>query len=73
MLLNAVSAAMHTDTHFGATNDMLLEATYHPDVGDTKNWAEQHFLNFLSLLRANINRDTIFFVVSSEKIESLQR
>ena len=46
MSLNAVSAAIHTDTHFGATNNVLPKATYHPDVGDTKNWVEQQFLNF---------------------------
>ena len=46
MLLNAVSAAIHTDTHFEATNNVLPEATYHLDVGETKNWAEHHFLNF---------------------------
>ena len=27
VLLNAVSAAMHTDTHFGATKNLLLVAT----------------------------------------------
>ena len=49
MLLNAVSAAIHTDTHFGATKNVLLEATYHPDMRDTKNWAEQHFFDFCIL------------------------
>ena len=28
---------------------MLLEGTYHPDVGDTKNWAGQHLLNLASM------------------------
>ena len=46
MLLNPVSAAIHTDTNFGATKNGLLEATYHPDMLDTKNWAEQHFFDF---------------------------
>ena len=32
VLLNAVSAAIHNDTHFGATKNVLLEATNHPDV-----------------------------------------
>ena len=58
VLLNAVSAAIHTDTHFGATTKMLLEATYPPDMWDTKNWTKQQkigpsniFLIFVSLLR----------------------
>lgn len=34
VLLNTLSAAriQHTDTHFGARNNVLLEATYHLDV-----------------------------------------
>ena len=43
MLPNTASAAIHTDTHFGATKNVLLEATYHPDARDTKNWAKQNF------------------------------
>ena len=45
MLLNSVSAAIHKDTHFGATNNVLLEATSHLDVWDTKNWEGQHNYN----------------------------
>ena len=52
VLLNAVSAAIHTNTHFGATKNVLLKATYHPNMGDAKNWAKQHF--FLSLLRLTL-------------------
>ena len=54
VLLNAVSAAIHTNTHFGARKNVFLEATYHPDMGDAKNWAEQHFFIFVSLLRLTL-------------------
>ena len=45
VLLNAVSTGIHKDTHFGATKNVLLEATYRylSEVRDTKNWPEQHF------------------------------
>ena len=50
MLLNAVSAAMYTVTHFGATNNELLKATFHLDVGDTKIGLRNTFLILASLL-----------------------
>ncbi len=57
VLLNAVSAAIHTDTHFGATKNVLLEAAYHPDMWDTKYWAVQQ----------KLGRATIFYFCTSAK------
>jgi hypothetical protein len=54
-LLNTVSAAIHPDTHFRATKNVLLEATYHLDVLDLKNGLSDINFNFFSLLRHALN------------------
>jgi hypothetical protein len=69
MLLLAITAAIHTDTHFRATKNVLLEATYHPDMWDTKNWAKQQkvgpnniFLIFVSVLRLALTVHIFLFI-----------
>jgi hypothetical protein len=47
--INAVSAAMHTDAHFGATKNVVLEATYHRMLEKQKIGLSNIFLNFLYL------------------------
>ena len=69
MLLNAVSAAICTDKHFVATNNLLLEATYHPDVGDTKNWAEHHFLFLISVIRPALTGSRINYDFHCTKLD----
>ena len=51
VLLNAISAVIHTDTHFGATKNVLLESNISPGYVRYKNWTEQYFFYFLSLSR----------------------